>query len=96
MINKILKLLNDNKTISDYEINVTKTQAVQLFYVLNKLETNRYTNNSDISVTLYVDHDNFRGSCSFVVNAADDELSLTQKISEAITTAKSINNKYFF
>ena len=95
MINKILKLLNDNKTISDYEINVTKTQAVQLFYVLNKLETNRYTNNSDISVTLYVDHYNFRGSCSFVVNAADDELSLTQKISEAITTAKSINNKYF-
>ncbi len=88
-------LLKEDKEISAYDIVTTKTVTSELFYVLNKLETDRHTENNDTTVYIYVDHDGYRGSSTFVVNAADDEDSLKQKILDAKATASKINNKYF-
>ena len=95
MIETLIKLLKANKEVSDYEISFSNTKSAQLFYVLDKLETNRVTNNSDISVAVYHDFDEYRGSSNFMVNAADDEESVRAKIENAVNTAKKIKNPKF-
>ena len=89
-IRMIELLLKEDKEISAYDIVTTKTVTSELFYVLNKLETDRHTENNDTTVYIYVDHDGYRGSSTFVVNAADDEDSLKQKILDAKATASTI------
>ena len=95
MIDVIKRILDKNNEISDYEIIQTKTSSSQLFYVLDKLETNRVTKNVDTNVIIYHDHDEYRGSSSFIVNASDDENSISLKIDSAIAIAKKINNPKF-
>lgn len=95
MINTIIECLKANQEVSAYEIIHKKTKSVQLFYVLNKLETNRYTNNQDIMVNVYHDFDEFRGSSSFVINASDDEESIKRKIDQAVKTAAMVKNPFF-
>lgn len=94
MINELKKLLQE-KQVSAYEITEVRSRSAQLFYVLNKLETNRYTENKDMTVVVYDDHDDKRGSSSFKVMASDDVSSLSQKIDNALMTAKKINNNHF-
>ncbi len=89
----LLEALKANKDLTDYEVIETNTQSAQLFYVLNKLETNRYTDNIDTTVTIHVKHDDKHGSANFVITAADDEISIDQKIKETIVAASSIDNK---
>ena len=95
MIEVLIKLLKANAEVSDYEISLSNTKSAQLFFVLDKLETNRITNNTDISVTVYHDFDEYRGSSNFMVNAADDEESVKAKIANAVNTAKKIKNPKF-
>ena len=91
----LIQHLNQHPLISGYEISSSHTTGVQLFYVLNKLETNRYTDNSDLSATIYVDHDGFRGSSGIVINAADSEQSIDAKIDKAVKIAQTVNNPFF-
>ncbi len=94
MIKELKRLLKE-KQVSAYEILETRSRSAQLFYVLNKLETNRHTENRDILVTVYDDHDGKRGSSSFKAMASDDATSLSSKIDNALLTAKKINNNHF-
>ena len=50
MIDILMSCLKANEEISAYEVSTKHTKSVQLFYVLNKLETNRYCENDDLSV----------------------------------------------
>ena len=95
MIDIWMSCLKANEEISAYEVSTKHTKSVQLFYVLNKLETNRYCENDDISVTLYLDHENYRGSANFVVNSADNVFTINKKIADALKIAKTINNPFF-
>ena len=95
MINTLLTLLNKHKEVSDYEVSITQTKSSQLFYILDKLETNRITNNKDIYVTVYHDFEEYRGSSNFILNAADDEQTIEAKIHLAINTAKKVKNPKF-
>lgn len=47
-------MLKETKGVSDYRIVETKTESCELFYVLDKLETNRATNIEETVVTIYV------------------------------------------
>lgn len=91
-INKILKA---NKKISDYEIISSKKESSELFFVLKKLEINRATSTESISINIYVDSKNLRGSSTVLVTSADDEKSLNKKINDAIKKAKAALNKYY-
>ena len=95
MMDNLISILKEEAAISSFEILKTHTQSVQLFYVLNKLETNRYTDNDDLSVTIYVEHDDKLGSSTLVLNAADDLSSIKKKIKEAIDTAQKVDNEPF-
>ena len=91
-INKILKA---NKKISDYEIISNKKESSELFFVLKKLELNRATLTESISIKIYVDVKDLRGSSTILVTSADDEKTLNKKINEAIKKAKAALNKYY-
>lgn len=95
MISEIIELLNNNHEVHDYEININKIKSAQLFFVLDALETNRFTDNSDITITLYHDFDEYRGSAEFVVNSADDIDSVREKIVTAINQSLNSKNEKF-
>lgn len=95
MIELVQQLLNENQEVSDYEIKKTITKSSQLFYVLDQLETNRITHNTDLNVTVYHDFEEYRGSSSFILNASDDGESIKDKINHAIETCKKVKNPYF-
>ena len=95
MIDKLIACIKRHDEISDYEITSTHSEKAQLFFVLNKLETNRATDNTSVSATIYVKHDGYLGSASLVLNAADDDETIENKIKDAIKIAKTINNPCF-
>lgn len=91
----IEKALNHHSLVADYEIHQKKRESIELFYVFDKLETNRYVDTTATEVTLYVDIDDKRGSSSFSLIAADNEESLKRKIELTITKAKSALNPFY-
>jgi predicted Zn-dependent protease len=95
MIKTIVKLLKAHKEVSAYELNVNQKDSYELFYVGDKLETYRATDTSSISVTVYHDFDQFRGSASFTCNASDNEESISVKIADAVKEALNVKNLYF-
>lgn len=95
MIEVLKKLLSLNNDVSEYLINEDTLESTELYYVHEKLETLRATNTSKINVTIYVDHNNFRGDSSFTVYPSDDETIISDKITKAKDIAKLINNPYY-
>ncbi len=94
-VKEIIKLLRENKDIDAYEINRSEKQSSELFFVLKKLEINRATNTESISITVYVDQKDKRGSSTVLVTSADDEKTLKTKLKEAVKKAKTALNPYF-
>ena len=95
MIDTLVNLLKEESAVDAYEIVASHTSSAQLFYVLNKLETNRYANNDDLSATIYVKHGDKLGTSSIVINKADDTASIKAKIKDAVNTAKQVDNEVF-
>ncbi|MGM9969062.1 MAG: metallopeptidase TldD-related protein [Anaeroplasma sp.] len=95
MINSIIKILNSKEEISDYKINIVRKESNELFYVHKSLETIRATKTTDISVTIYVKHDEYLGDSSFYVYASSTEKDLNHKINLAIEKALLINNELY-
>ena len=89
---EILGLLKKSSRVSDYKINVDKKESYELFYVKGKLETVRATDTCDREVTVYVDHDGFRGDASFYVYPSTTGRELEEKLQEAISAAEMIRN----
>ena len=79
-IETILNHLSNHKDINAYDVRDTLNSSSQLYFVKEKLETNRFVDTETLTITLYVDHKEYRGSSSFVVTSADDETSLEYKI----------------
>ena len=66
IMERLIKLLKANKDIADYRISEEKVHSYQLFFVKNKLETNRLSDSDKIKVTVYVDMEKkARGSGDF-------------------------------
>ena len=88
-----VELLKNNPQVSDYKVNVCSQESFQLFFVKGKLETVRSAHNCDRQVTVYADHDGFRGDAMFYVYPSTTERELEDKVSEAVRNALLINNK---
>lgn len=88
----ITKLLQENPKVSDYKINVHKKETCELFYIHGKLETVRRTDNCEKEVTVYVDHDGYKGDAQFYVYPSTTESQITTLISEAVEKATMISN----
>ena len=91
----IIELLKKNPQVSDYKINSTNKESYELFFVKGKLETVRRTNTCDKEVTVYVDHEEFKGESQFFVYPSTTEGEISTLIEEAIGKARLINNKTY-
>lgn len=95
MINKIVKLLKENSEVTAYKVIENKSESVELFYVTDKLETNRVTDIKSYSVTVYHDFESFRGSSSFEVSLSHSDEEIVSAISKAVTRSKFAKNKFY-
>ena len=93
MINTIINVLEKTAGISDYRINTTKTESMELFFVHKSLETVRSTDTTDVNVTVYVKHDETLGEASFMVYSSYDEEKLAEEIEKAKAKANIISNQ---
>ena len=93
---RLLKLLKANQDIADYRISEEQKHSYQLFFVKNKLETNRLSDSNKIQVTLYVDQGKqFRGSGSFEYADYQNDDEVIENIKEAVFNAKLALNPYY-
>lgn len=88
-ISKLIEIIKENESVSDYEISWSQSDERQLYYVGKALETNRAVKRENLNVMLYVDEGEERGSSSFVVNVFDDENSVKEKIEDTVKRASA-------
>ncbi len=91
----ILTVLKSNPNISDYEVNHQTKHSSELFFVKKKMELNRVVHTENITITIYKDIEDKRGSSSIVVTSADDLESLQKKIDSAISKAQTALNPWY-
>lgn len=95
IIDTVIEMLRADERVSDYKYNCHRKDSYELFFVKGKLETVRRTNVRDMEVTVYVDHDGFRGESQFLIYPYTTEEELPRLIDEAVAKALLINNKPF-
>lgn len=91
----IINLLDCNKNISDYKININNKESYQLFFVKGKLETVRNANNCDKEITIYVNHDEYKGEAQFFIYPSTTEDEINELINKAVAKALLINNQNY-
>ena len=91
------KLINILKSsdIAAYKINIIEKEGSELFYVLDKLETSRAVNIKEVEVTIYIDHEDKRGSASFTYYDYMSEEEVREIIKEKIYAAGFALNPYY-
>ena len=92
---QIIRALQANGQVSDYKINLSAKQSYECFYVKGKLETVRCTDICDKVVTVYVDHDGFKGDSQFFVYPSTTEEELQELIEKAVQKAGLLNNRMY-
>ena len=88
-------LLKNAAGVDDYKIYSVQTVSYELFFVHDRLETVRSTDTTDTEVTVYADHDGYRGDASFKLYAATTEAEAAEKIAKAVEKARVINNQTY-
>ena len=91
----IIAALKNNPRVSDYKISLTQKESYESFYVKGKLETVRCTDTCDKIVTVYVDHDGFKGDSQFFVYPSTTEEELKELIEKAADKAQLLNNQMY-
>ena len=91
---KLIKALKASP-INDYKIQIVHSESSELFYVLNKLETNRATDIDEVTVTIYIDVEDKRGQASFSYYPYMKEEDIKEEISKKIYAAKFALNPYY-
>ena len=92
---KVMELLRATAQVTDYKINIHAKESFELFFVKGKLETVRRTDTCDKEVTVYVDHDGYKGESQFFIYPSTTDDDLQKLIDEAVAKALLINNKHF-
>ncbi|MCR4660426.1 MAG: hypothetical protein K5765_00295 [Clostridia bacterium] len=94
MIERIKQLLK-NVDITDYRIIESKTNSIELFYVLDKLETNRCVDSVTYSLTLYKDFGDTVGDATVAISPLLSDEDILEKLNDAAQrTELSKNKKY--
>ena len=91
----MIAALKANAQVSDYKINLTAKESYECFYVKGRLETVRCTETCDKVVTVYVDHDGFKGDSQFYVYPSTTEAERSELIEKAVQKASLLNNKMY-
>lgn len=95
MRNTVINILKNTSGISDWKVNTVRTESTELFFVHKNLETVRSTDTTDMSVTVYVAHDEKLGEASFSVYSSYDDNTITEEIEKAKKKASIIGNQAY-
>ena len=95
IVDTAIDFLRADERVSDHKINIQHKAGYELYFVKGKLETVRRTNVGDIEVTVYADHDGFRGESQFLIYPYTTEDDLRRLIDETVARALLINNKHY-
>ena len=95
MMNTVMNLLRADSRVQDFKIRIHRKKSFELFFVKGKLETVRRADVQDTEITVYADHDGFRGDSQFLIYPYTTEEDLHSLIDEAVTKALLINNKHY-
>ena len=87
MLEKIRNTVKDLPEVSDWRLQTVETASSELFYVGKKLETNRATDITKYSLTVYTDREGKRGSATFPVYGFYSDAELREKIEENLFAA---------
>jgi len=90
---ELIEILKENIGEGEFRLSTVEKQSYELFFVHRKLETVRSTSTTDKSVTVYVNHGDFKGDYSFPVYPSFTEEEIKDKILIAKEQAGKINNK---
>ena len=93
MTERMIALLKENKTVTDYRINITATESHELFFVHEKLETVRSTDTTDLKVTVFVARDGKLGDATFSVYSSYDDDTIRREIESACRKASLAANE---
>ena len=91
----LINALNANVSVSDWKINTHWKESYELFFVKGRLETVRCTDTRDTQVTVYVDHNEYKGEAQFFVYPSTTGEEISAKVQEAVEKALMINNKSY-
>lgn len=94
-MNTVIELLRADSRVSGYKLNIHKKESFELFFVKGRLETVRSTDTCDREVTVYVDHDGFRGDAQFFIYPSTTAEQLRALIDEAVGKALLIDNQAY-
>ena len=94
-MNTVIELLRADSRVSGYKLNIHKKESFELFFVKGRLETVRSTDTCDREVTVYVDHDGFRGDAQFFIYPSTTPEQLSALIDEAVGKALLIDNQAY-
>lgn len=92
---RYIYLIKQNKEISDFKITETKKHSYQLFYVDDKLETNRISDSSKYRISVYVDVNDKRGNAEIDAFDYQDDEEIISNLKSAVFNAKLALNPYY-
>ena len=90
-----MMLLAGHSKVSDYKLSITKKESYELFFVKGALETVRQTDTWDRSVTIYVDHGEYKGDSKFFIYPSTTFSQKADLINEAVSKALLIRNQKY-
>lgn len=95
IMERLINLLKENKQVNDYKVIINNKESYQLFFVQDKLETNRLTDSTSYAVTVYVDVEGKRGSGNFDYATYLTDEEVEKLIEEAVFNAKLALNQFY-
>lgn len=94
MIDKLVKILK-TMNVKTYKIHRLEKESCELFFIKDKLETNRAKKTFNNQVVIYKDFDNFRGQATISISDSDSTEEIETKIKEAEYSAGFVKNEYY-
>lgn len=99
MIQKIQELLKQTKKISAWTIKEEVSSSMELFFIKEKLDMNRYTDLHEYHVRLFVDFEengqSYKGDASILIGASDTFDEMKEKIESAVFSAGFVKNNWY-
>ncbi|MBQ8264794.1 MAG: hypothetical protein IJY96_08490 [Oscillospiraceae bacterium] len=89
---KVIEMLKANGRVNDWKINLHRRESSELFFVKGELDCVRRTDTTNNRVTVYVDHDGFRGDSMFYMYPSTTDEEMEKNINDAVNRAMLIKN----
>lgn len=89
---RITDALKANSRIDDWKINLHRRESCEMFFIKGELDCVRRTDTTNNRVTVYTDHEGFRGDSMFYVYPSTTDAELEALCADGVKKALLIKN----